>query len=264
MKILVTFALENEFAPWKAQHDFRATKWAGRDAQVARIAGVEVGVVLTGAGREHARDAASAIFGGAESADSICISAGLAGALKPEYKIGEALAARRVISDGSRKDGRTVSEPGSTKCSAELIAAAGRNGATIVEAFYTSSAVVATADAKKSLSERADAVEMESFDILREAGARGLQRIAIRAVSDGCDEDLPLDMNQVFAPDGQVSVPRVLGQVARHPAAIAGLMRLGKNSKRAAESLGRFLDSYIEAIARSSNVSETKSGALVR
>ena len=86
----------------------------------------------------------------------------------------------------------------------------------------------------------------------------------IRAVSDGCDEDLPLDMNQAFAPDGQVSVPRVLGQVARHPAVIAGLMRLGKHSKRAAESLGRFLDSYIEAIARSSNVSETKSGALVR
>jgi hypothetical protein len=99
---------------------------------------------------------------------------------------------------------------------------------------------------------------------LNRAAAFGFSCIAIRAVSDRCDEDLPLDMNRLFAEDGQVSVSRVLGQVARHPAAIPSLMRLAQNSKKAAESLARFLDSYIDAIAHPSNVSEENRGAVAR
>jgi hypothetical protein len=137
-------------------------------------------------------------------------------------------------------------------------------GATVVEKFYTSSTAIATAESKATLGSRADAVEMESFEIMDRAAALGFSRIAIRSVSDTCDEDLPLDMNRVFAEDGRVSVPRVLGQVARHPESIPGLMRLGKNSKKAAESLARFLDSYIQAIAQPSNESQTKNGALAR
>ncbi len=44
----------------------------------------------------------------------------------------------------------------------------------------------------------ADAVEMESFAVLSRARANGVPGIAIRAVSDTVDEDLPLGMNEVF------------------------------------------------------------------
>jgi nucleoside phosphorylase len=252
MKVLVTFALENEFAPWKAMHDFTPGRWGERDAHLARIGGVLLGVLLTGAGPAHAGAATSAVFS-REDAETLCISAGLAGALKPSYRVGEVLAARSVISEASGEG--ALSSP-------ELVSLAKDCGATIVENFLTAGAAVATAESKASLSARADAVEMESFEILNRAAAMGFSRVAIRAVSDTCDEDLPLDMNRVFAEDGQVSVPRVLGQVARHPAAIAGLIRLAQNSKKAAESLARFLDSYIAAIAHTSNVSEAKSAAL--
>ncbi len=72
-------------------------------------------------------------------------------------------------------------------------------------------------------------------------------------------EDLPLDMSQVFTDEGQVSIPRVLGQVALRPQSLPGLIRLGKNSRIAAESLARFLDSYVVALASRAAQLETKS-----
>ena len=54
MKILVTFALENEFAPWRALRDFREDTWGEADVYRARIGAAEVGVILTGAGPKQA------------------------------------------------------------------------------------------------------------------------------------------------------------------------------------------------------------------
>ena len=110
----------------------------------------------------------------------------------------------------------------------------------MVEQFYSAVRVVGRAEEKRHLGERSDAVEMESFEILLESAAYGIPAIAIRAISDSVDDDLPLDMNRIFTDEGQVSIPRVLGQVALHPTSVPDLVRLGQNSKAAAESLARF------------------------
>ena len=52
MRILVTFALENEFSPWHAMRKFHPGKWGEADVYCAEVGFAEVGVVLTGAGRE--------------------------------------------------------------------------------------------------------------------------------------------------------------------------------------------------------------------
>ena len=72
------------------------------------------------------------------------------------------------------------------------------------------------------------------------------------------DEDLPFDMNGVFTDEGRVSIPRVIGQLAQRPQSLPGLVRLGKNSRAAAESLARFLESYASVLNRS----EAESGQL--
>jgi adenosylhomocysteine nucleosidase len=105
-------------------------------------------------------------------------------------------------------------------------------------------------------------VEMESFELLRAASARGIPAVAVRAISDTVDEDLPLDMNQVFTEAGQVSIPRVLGQVARRPQALPGLVRLGRQSQDAAESLARFLDAYLPVLAAQKSVGPVKAAVL--
>lgn len=248
MKILVTFALETEFAHWKKRHTFRAEKRGELTVHLATIGGVETGVVLTGAGPHRASAAAARVLWRESETGFVCVSAGMAGALRPQFKIAEVLAARAVISDGPRMDAALA---GGVRSSEEMVTLAQQKGATVVENIYTSSSVVATAAAKKALGARADAVDMESFDIALEAAAYGIPCIVVRAVSDTCDEDLPLDMQRVFGADGQVSIPRVMGQLARHPQALPRLVRLGRNSAKAGESLATFLDSYIVELAAS-------------
>jgi adenosylhomocysteine nucleosidase len=242
MRVLVTFALGSEFAPWKKRHEFSAARINGRVAFTGKVHGVNVMVALTGVGRGHAKATAADIFGWSGGEFDSCVTSGLAGALKTEYAVGDVLVAGGVKAS---HDARAAGEWSAT----ELIEAATRNGARSVSWFVTASRAANTAAEKQTLSAGADAVEMESYEVMSAARVAGVPAVAVRAVSDRADEDLPFDMNRVFGETGQVSLPRVLGQVALKPHAIPGLIRLGSNSRKAAESLARFLDSYVKDLA---------------
>jgi adenosylhomocysteine nucleosidase len=250
MRILVTFALENEFAPWRAMRRFRAGN-SGSEVPVAEVGGAEVEVVLTGVGPKQARLRASQVLRGHCDSISLCISSGFAGALKNGQRIGDVLAARAVLSDADL-EGRRLESSGA------LVSFAGECGASIVERFYSAQRVIGTGEEKRYLGAIADAVETESFEILREAAACGVPAAAIRAISDLADEDLPIDMNGILNEDGRVSVPRVLGQVTLHPESVPGLVKLGQQSKRAAESLARFLDRYVTTVAERARTLEVE------
>jgi adenosylhomocysteine nucleosidase len=245
LKVLVTFALENEFAPWNSRHRFRSGQLGSCEAHFAEIDGIEVAVVLTGVGPAHARREARNVFRGEYDSINLCISAGLAGALRPQYRIGEVLAASAVVSESLRPGAasHTLASSGA------LLSFAQDCGATRVTRFLSSDHIVSTAAEKDHLASRADAVEMESFEILLAAAGAGVPAIAIRSVSDKSGEDLPLDMNEVFNDKGEVSIPRVLGKVALRPQSLPGLVRLGRHSREAAEALASFLDRYLAGVS---------------
>ncbi len=256
MKILVTFALENEFAPWRAMRQFHAEDWGPATVDVTEIGGAEVGVVLTGAGPKPARSVAMRVMSHQDEIN-FCISSGLAGGLRPELRVAQIVAARAIFSDSVNVEEITdFIEP-----SRPLLTFAEESGATIVDRFYSAGRVVARADEKRVWGKAAAAVEMESFDILSVAAESGIPAIAIRSISDTVDEDLPLDMNRIFSDEGQVSLPRVIGEVVRNPGSVPSLVRLGQNAKAAAESLARFLDGYIAFIAGKYKGLETQARA---
>lgn len=258
MKILVTFALENEFAPWRTMHNFHDANWGEANVSVTQISGVDVAVLLTGAGPRAAREAISRVVWDDSGNLEYCISSGLAGALRGEYPIARLLGAQEIVSEGTRDDDGANSVIAS---SASLISFAAECGATVAGKFYSAERAISRADEKKHLGKAYDAVEMESFEILSVAAASGVPAAAIRAISDLADEDLPLDMNEVFSDEGQVSIPRVIGQLARHPQSLRGLIKLSQQSKQAAESLAKFLDRYIARIAASMASIELKAAA---
>jgi nucleoside phosphorylase len=248
MKILVTFALEAEFAPWRTMRKFR--RGAG-DAYLAEMGGAEVVAALIGVGPRIASLRLADILRSSQDSIDICISAGVAGALKPDYQIGEVLAAKSVRSELAAEN---MSAP-LLESSGALVSFAAECGARVVERFYTAPRVIGRAAEKRHLGMMADAVDMESFAILKEAADRGVPAAAIRSISDLVDEDLGVDFNQVLTPQGNVSFPRVLEQLARHPDSLPKLARLGWRAKRASKSLASFLDRYIEAVAgRAPNV----------
>ena len=73
--------------------------------------------------------------------------------------------------------------------------------------------------------------------------------MAVRAISDTSEDDLPLDLNLAVTRAGDISLKRMLGQVLRQPKSVPGLLRFGRQSHKAAESLGGFLDSFITELA---------------
>jgi adenosylhomocysteine nucleosidase len=240
MRILVTFAVEAEFAPWRKLRQFVRRNNGVVEYFTAQIGDAEVNVLLTGVGGKSAWLETTKIVWDADV--DICISSGLAGALHLKYQIGDILAARDVQAVSWNRV--VASDP-------KMIQLAEEHGAKVVRSFYTADHVIGLASEKLELGKVADAVEMESGEVLYEAAAFGAKGIAIRAISDAVDEDLPLDFNKVMTPTGAVSVPRILGEVVRHPMSARALMRFGKQSRLAAEKLGIFLDRYLEAVAAS-------------
>lgn len=258
MRILVTFALENEFAPWRGLRRFYRLKSDAADVFRAEIGGAEVNVILTGVGARQARLDISKLARGVHDTVEFCISSGFAGALRPQYQIGQVLAARMLVGDRGLAWARGRALEGS----APLLSFAEDCGATVVGRFYTVEHVVSRAEEKRHLGSTADALEMESFAILSKARACGVPGIAIRSISDTVDDDLPLDMNQVLNQEGGLSVPRLLGQVAIRPYSIPALLRLGRRSRRAAESLVAFLDRYVLEFSQRAQGLEARSVGL--
>ena len=78
MKILVTFAVRSEFAPWQRRRNFLRLpgEWPVFEAQ---FGGAQVRAILTGMGQEHALKRRKRSLG---YRPDICISTGLAGALR--------------------------------------------------------------------------------------------------------------------------------------------------------------------------------------
>jgi adenosylhomocysteine nucleosidase len=235
--VVVTFALDSEFAPWRRLRRFR--RGDGPDpVYESRIGSVDLRVVLIGIGQHAAATAAAVVF---RDQPDLCIASGLAGGLDETLRVADVVAPLRVRAPGG----------GSIDCDASVVARALRCGARRITALYSAQAIVVTAAEKRRLSARADAVDMESWAILSESRQRGIPGVAIRAISDPADVDLPLDLNRAVSPHGELNWGGVLAAMARRPTAVPGVVRLGVLGHRAATALSVFLDAYMERLAGS-------------
>lgn len=244
MRVLVTFAVEAEFAPWRKLRTFRREDAGDLNLWLNKSGDLSLFVLLTGIGSSSGAEVMGAMMAFAAQEDfvDVCISSGLAGSLQARHEVSEILVAKslRTHSEG-QKD---------LSCDPILLELAVSNGAKNVEAFYTSNRVATTAQEKAVLSSSADAVEMESFEVVSEAQVWGARTIAVRAISDDSEMDLPIDFNRTINSAKQVSIPRVLSELAKHPSALPRLIEFGKQSRNAAESLVQFLDAYVLRIAQ--------------
>lgn len=240
MKIIVTFALDLEFAPWRDLHPFASLASGEFVTYEASLGEAQVRAVLTGVGGVRAANAARTAL---EWQPDICIAAGLAGSLRPEHRIGEVLAARDIM---ELESGRTI------RAGAALLRRAEDCKAVLIDRLLTSPEMILSAEGKKRLANMAGAVEMESFAIAREAAAKRIPVIAIRAISDEADEDLPMDFANILDENGNVRKAKLARALVRSPHKLPALVRLGKNSQAAAGNLAEFLERLVTQLAAAS------------
>src|ERR1700730_2348921 len=109
MKVLVTFAVEAEFAPWRKRREFAAAHVDDLTIFCANVSGSDVCVLLTGIGD----NSGSSVLGlrwtrrAVGRGVDVCISSGLSGALRAEHELSEILVAKQVRTGAVHADART-------------------------------------------------------------------------------------------------------------------------------------------------------------
>ena len=236
MRILVTFAVEWEFKPWLRLGRFQPVPGTSYTF-VGQTARDEVTVVLTGVG---AANVARSIRKNVDKAPDICIASGLAGGLKHQHRPGEILAARVV---------RAETAGIAYESDEALFSAAVECGAKPVEQFISTVHVVRAAHEKSRLGVTADAVDMESFSVMKVMNGLGVPCLAVRSVADPAEMDVPCDFERTLDESGHIRIVSVLGQVAADPRKAWPLAHLGVRSTRAASSLARYLEVFTDHLA---------------
>jgi hypothetical protein len=160
------------------------------------------------------------------------ITCGFAGALNPEFKVGDVL----FDEDYDMGMGKALLSAGA-----------------IPAKFYCSVRVAVTAVEKAELwrTTGADAVEMESSVIRSLCRDRGIPSATVRVISDAANEDLPLDFNALMTSDQKLSIPKLMGTLLRSPRSIPRLMDLQRNTRAAARRLAEVLHASLRACSDS-------------
>ena len=241
MKIIVTFAVWAEFAPWRRMLSFE--RFGQSDViYLARHDGTEVYAVITGIGARNAQTQLQKLLA---QPTGICVVSGLGGSLKRQHAAGTILVAKAIRCGNTETIRRSDDH---------LVNLAAQCQAAPVDFFYTSGTVVSSASQKLSLGETADAVDMESFYVMSEARQHGVPAVAVRAISDPVDQNLPLDFNRAIGEDGEIGWLPALSQIVAAPGRLPQLMRFGLESSRAARGLAQFLERYLKCLTAEANL----------
>jgi len=247
MRVLVTFAVDAEFAPWRKLRAFRHIDYDGLQLWCTDAGTVQITVLVTGIGTESSAQAMGLMMQMADENKhfDVCVSSGLAGALDEALMPGDIIAPQSLIAEN--KHSEAPSEQ--LKVHPELRKQAVAMGAIAADCLLTSHQVMAKASAKRACSSKAQSVDMESFEIVKEAQAWGAQSVVVRAISDSAKEDLPINFNLTLSKKQQVSVSKIVWELAKNPVALPAVLRFAAQSRKAAEKLARFLDAYVQTMA---------------
>ena len=152
----------------------------------------------------------------------ILVSTGWAGALSEEFAPGHAYSVSKVVE---------------VRTGERFSTAAGPNGSLLV----TSPKVAGELEKKRLVSTYgAGLVDMEASAIARLARMRNIPFYCVKGISDGYKEQLP-DFNRFILPDGGFRLAGFILFALIRPWYWPALVRMGENSKRAAQSIAESL-----------------------
>ena len=188
-----------------------------------------------GVGAKAATAAALKIFQANPRPTMIC-SSGFCGGLNNDLRVGDVVLASRIL-DGSGKNSPI-------DCDAALVAAwknALENAKVSVRVgvLVSAASAVTKCDDKRALgvTNQACAVDMESYAIATQARVAGAAVMALRAVSDSVDDELPAEVGSFLDEAGNVRAASVAKFAMSHPRNMKTLWGLKSRSDKAAAGL---------------------------
>lgn len=245
MRILVTFAVEAEFAPWRKLREFKKNivpngpSSQGVSLFKTTLRDDEVEVLLTGIGNVTCGETLAKDSFLRDGKPDLVISSGLAGALKEGLKPGDLIVPIKA---------RTLRNDANADSDSVLRERAIQRGALPIETLITVDRIVPTAEEKARLAFFGEAVDMESAIIMSHFAAATVPVLTIRAISDAANEDLPIDFDRCLTPQGAIKPMSLVNAIVRRPSKLPNIVRFGRQSNQAAQRLATFLDEFIAAL----------------
>ncbi len=190
----------------------------------------EIVLAYSGAGANNARNASELLI--AQGATRL-ISWGCAAALSETLKPGDMVLADSLLDAEGAQIGI---DPDWHDYSKNLLSASLQiHTGSLVESIR----IVATSQDKKHLHAQTAAValDMETIAIAKAALQHKLPFLAIRAIADPVEMDLPKAINHSLNSEGDIMLGKLLLFIALHPAELPGLIKLGLHFNKAKNTL---------------------------
>lgn len=183
----------------------------------------DIPVVISGIGPERAYTSAMQL---AERQPSLLISAGLAGALAENLRIGDLVIWGEIPDNLSIPDKAQIGK------------------------IYCSSTPVTTPSFKRilALDSGAMAVDMESDGIHKAAREIGVPFLAVKAISDVVDQIFPIDIDILLNQHKQIQASYLIAKCLTKPSVLLALWHLWHDSNQAAISLAGLIKQIIDTI----------------
>lgn len=240
-----------------------SVNYLGHAGLESQAASTHILVIQTGIGPDKARSVTQKIL--ESDAWNVVISTGFAGALN-STPIGSLVIGQEVLLLGQSGDLLSESDPQPFECHPDWVKASLSmqliDGCSLqCGRFVTTDRVLTQASQKRILGKRtgAVAVDMESGAIGQVAKQYGLPFLIVRSISDGINEDLPVDFNLFLKPFGWVEG---VGQVLSTPGCWKGFFRLYRNSRQASTQLSKFFELFFAIVSKPTfSLPINKSGA---
>lgn len=189
-------------------------------------------LIVSGTGPTHAHNAAARLL---EHKVDALVSWGCAAALAPTLNAGDLVLPQQILApDGSR---HAVCPEWHERVRKTLTPMS----LVSTDLLLGNPEIVANTAEKQKLhtTKGAVAVDMESAAVASVATTQGLPFLAVRAIADSADMNLPNSVTVAVDNRGDINLPKLLGYALAHPAEFLALARLGKAFHAAANTLRR-------------------------
>jgi adenosylhomocysteine nucleosidase len=191
-------------------------------------------LLTSGIGMVRARLAAEALFEAVNP--RLLVSVGVAGAVEKDLEIGDVVSCYQTCL--LEKGGLGLLHP-----LAELSDPVNQAIADVLEKrgarLFFGSAITTQGSQfteKKYQNVKRPILEMETIGIVQVAEAHGIPLLSLRSISDGPRTPVPFDLEAMMDENDNLRLGKILKTILRHPRMLQKLLRMGRNTKIAAQN----------------------------
>ncbi|MFI5293803.1 MAG: hypothetical protein ACHQ0Y_02115 [Thermodesulfovibrionales bacterium] len=250
-KILICAPLARELKYVLSNFPAGRREWTSGGIFSVQTTSGEIVLLRTGIGTHHSESSLTTLLG--ELRPDLIVSLGFAGALYEGLAAGDLIWASRVFFLSDRTPDTKGPElpeiplPESKRVADKLAGIISFREGCIV----TLESLVKKPEIRKRLPAKISfpVCDMETFVLARTATRQGIPFFAARSISDTSDHEIPPELLDIFDESGKILYFRLSKRVLYKPGLLMDMVRLRRNSERAAKSLGNLVKSFLDTAA---------------